>query len=469
MLKLFNSLSLKKEAFKPLKGKQVRIYSCGPTVYDYAHIGNFRAYLFYDLLKRWLEHEGYALRSVMNITNVDDKTIKGSHEEGKTLKEFTDFYEQAFFQDLNALGIKPYDFYPRATDFVPQMIQLIEKLLKKGMAYKGEDGSVYFKISAFKKYGRLSHLNLKELKAGASGRLQSDEYTKESVSDFALWKAYARDDRMVFWDAPFGRGRPGWHVECSAMSMHYLGESFDLHTGGVDLKFPHHENEIAQSEGATGKRFVRYWLHNEHLFVEGKKMSKRFKNFYTLRDVLAKGYSPRAVRLLLLSTHYRSQLNFTLEALDNAENTLRKMGEFAFRLRGANAVNGEKHLNSVLDKARKEFANALNDDLDVANALTSIFSFMREFNKAIDKGKVSSGQARGALDFLKDFDGVFSVVDWSATQEVSLEKEIKVLIEERERARKAKDFKKADEIRALLKSKGIILEDTSKGVVWKKG
>ncbi|MEM4254792.1 MAG: cysteine--tRNA ligase [Candidatus Norongarragalinales archaeon] len=468
MLKLFNSLSLKKENFKPLHGKSVSLYSCGPTVYNYAHLGNFRAYLFYDLLRRWLKHEGYALRSVMNITNVDDKTIRGSHEQGKTLKEFTGFYEQAFFQDLNALGIMPCDYYPRATDFVPQMIQLTEKLLDKGYAYEGEDGSVYYKISKFKRYGKLSHLNLEKLKAGGSGRVGEDEYTKENVRDFALWKAWTSDDRMVFWDSPFGRGRPGWHIECSAMSMHYLGESFDIHTGGVDLKFPHHENEIAQSEAATGKRFAKYWLHNEHLFVEGRKMSKRFNNFYTLRDVLAKGYSAKAVRLLLLSTHYRSQLNFTFKALDHAENTVKKLSEFAFRLKSASGGEGDASLDKVLVQTKNDFALALNDDLDVANALAAVFDFVKEFNKAIDKNKLSAVQAKSALEFLRELDSVFGVVDWNASQEVSLGKEVEKLVQEREKARKARDFKKADEIRALLKAKGIVLEDTAKGVVWKK-
>ena len=467
VLKLFNSLSLKKESFKPLHGKNVSLYSCGPTVYDYAHIGNFRAYLFYDLLRRWVKHEGFALKSIMNITDVDDKTIRGARSQGKTLSEYARFYEKAFFEDLNALGIEKYDAYPRATEHIPQMISLIEKLLTKGIAYKGEDGSIYFKISSFKNYGKLSHLDLKGLKAGASGRVGADEYDKESVSDFALWKAWTADDGEVSWGAPFGKGRPGWHIECSAMSMQYLGESFDIHTGGVDLKFPHHENEIAQSEGATGVRFVKCWLHNEHLFVEGRKMSKRFKNFYTLRDVLAKGYSPTALRLLLLSTHYRSQLNFTFEALDNAENTVKKLGEFAFRLNGVKGGKGAGVLDSALAGAKKSFAGALDDDLDVANALAAVFDFVKEFNKAVDEQKVSDTQAAEALEFLKEFDSVFGVVDWRASREVSLDAAIETLVEERELARKKKDFKRADEIRALLKSKGIILEDTPKGVVWK--
>ncbi|MFH1056240.1 MAG: cysteine--tRNA ligase [Candidatus Micrarchaeota archaeon] len=468
MLNLFNSLSLKKEEFKPLKGKSVGFYACGPTVYDHAHIGNFRAYLSADLLRKWLEHEGFEVKQVMNLTDVDDKTIKNSREQGKTLKEFTSFFSKAFFEDLDSLGIKRASVYPKATEHVREMISIIEKLLENGFAYRGEDGSVYYKISKFKNYGKLSHLNLKELKVGASGRLTADEYEKESVSDFALWKAWTPDDGEVFWNAPFGKGRPGWHIECSAMSMKYLGESFDIHAGGVDLKFPHHENEIAQSEGATGKPFVKYWLHNEHLLVDGRKMAKRFKNFYTLRDILAKGYSPKAIRFLLLSTHYRSQLNFTFEALENAENTVKKLGEFAFRLKNAASPNGDSKLDSLLEKTKKDFENAMNDDLDVSSALAVVFAFVKDFNKAVDENRLSKKTAGAALAFLKDFDGVFGVVDWAASEKTELSSEVERLVEEREAARKEKNFKRADEIRNLLKKKGILLEDSPKGVVWKK-
>ncbi len=461
-------MSLKKEGFKPLKGKSVGMYACGPTVYNYAHIGNFRAYLFSDLLRRWLEHEGYAVKLAMNLTDVDDKTIKGAREKGKSLKEFTSFYEKAFFEDLDSLGIKRAFAYPKATDHVKEMIGIIERLLEKGIAYIGEDGSVYYNLKKFKHYGLLSHIDLSELKAGASGRVAADEYEKEGVSDFALWKAWTPEDGSVFWQAPFGKGRPGWHVECSAMSMKYLGESFDIHAGGVDLKFPHHENEIAQSEGATGKKFVKYWLHNEHLLVDGRKMAKRFKNFFTLRDVLEKGYSPKAIRFLLLSTHYRSQLNFTFEALDNAENTVKKLGEFAFRLKNASSAKGDSKLEQLLERTRKDFEKAMNDDLDVANALAAVFAFTKEFNKAIDGGKVSKKTALNALEFLKEFDSVLGVVDWSFSERVSLDSEVKKLVEERENARKERNFRKADEIRDLLRKKGIILEDTPNGVVWKK-
>ena len=467
VLKLFNSISLKKETFKPIHQKRVGMYNCGPTVYDYAHIGNFRAYLFADLLRRWLEHEGYAVKQIMNITDVDDKTIRCSREQGKTLKEFTQYYEMAFFEDLHALGIKRAEKYPKATEHIPQMIALIEKLLKKGLAYKGEDGGIYFKISAFKAYGKLSHLNLNHLKTGASGRVGEDEYDKENASDFALWKAWTPEDGKVFWNAPFGKGRPGWHVECSAMSTEYLGEAFDVHTGGVDLKFPHHENEIAQSRGA-GAKFSRYWLHNEHLLVDGKKMSKRFNNFYTLRDILAKGFSPKAMRFLLLSTHYHSQLNFTLQALEHAENTVKHLGEFAFRLKGIGHDKGDASFDDILTKTEKAFQQAMNDDLDVASALAVFFAFTKEFNRGIDEGKISRKTASKALEFVKEFDGVFECVDWAATGEAVLDEEAKRLIGEREDARAKKDFKRADKIRAFLLKKGIVLEDTVKGAVWKK-
>lgn len=469
IVRLFNSLSLEKEEFKPLHGKKVGFYACGPTLYDYPHIGNYRAFLFYDLLQKWLEHEGYAVKMVMNITDVDDKTIKKSREQGKTLDWLYDFYSQPFFESLKTLEIKPASEYPRATKHIPEMIGLIQALLDNRIAYKGEDGSVYFHISKFKDYGKLSHLNIEGLKAGASGRVGADEYDKESVSDFALWKAWTPDDGDVVWDAPFGKGRPGWHIECSAMSMHYLGKTLDIHAGGIDLKFPHHENEIAQSEGATHKHFAKYWVHNEHLLVNGTKMAKRLKNFYTLNDILDKGYSPKALRLLLLSTHYRSQLNFTFEALENAQNTSKKLGELAFRLKQVSTSKGkDPEAGKMLEKTREDLAQALNDDLDVANALVAVFAFAHDVNKLIDENKLSKKSAGKAMAFLEEFDSVFGAVDWSQAEEVSLGVEISKLVEERESARKKKDFKRADEIRDLLKKKGIILQDTPNGVVWKK-
>src|SRR3989338_8353872 len=307
-LKLYNTLTRKKEVFKPIKDKIVNLYTCGPTIYDYAHIGNFRAYICSDILKRYLKYKGFKVKHIMNITDVDDKTIKGANQQKISLKDYTKKYEKIFFEDIEALNIDKADVFPKATEHIKEMIDLVKKLLKNGIAYKSEDGSIYYDISKFKDYGKLSHTKIKELKEGA--RVNQDSYEKESANDFALWKAYHEEDGNIFWQTEIGKGRPGWHIECSAMSMKYLGSHFDIHAGGVDLVFPHHENEIAQSEAFTGKKFVNYWFHNEHLLVDGRKMSKSLGNYYTLRDLLTKNYNPKAIRYLLLSTHYRQQLNF---------------------------------------------------------------------------------------------------------------------------------------------------------------
>jgi cysteinyl-tRNA synthetase len=440
------------------------MYSCGPTVYNYAHIGNFRAYVFSDLLRRYLEFKGFKVKLVMNVTNVDDKTIKGSREARKPLAEFTKFYENAFFSDLQALEIKPAFAYPRATENIPQMIALIEKLLKKGVAYKGTDGSVYYSIKKFSDYGKLSHL--KGLQTGASGRVASDDYEKESASDFALWKAYAAEDGDVFWNAAFGKGRPGWHIECSAMSTSLLGEPFDIHTGGVDLRFPHHENEIAQSTAASGKPLAKFWLHNEHLLVDGQKMAKRSHNFFTLRDVLAKGYSAKAVRFLLISTHYRSQLNFTFQALDAATNTVRKISDFYARLEQAQAPKENKSIAKALTSCEKEFEKKMDGDLDVSQALAAVFDFMRLANKALDEETLDAKTASKVRSFFDKLDSVFCFIE--KQEALALGDEVSKLVTERENARKKRDFKRADEIRDLLRKKGIVLEDTPKGVTWKK-
>ena len=327
MLKLYNTLSRRKEIFKPIKNNKVGMYTCGPTVYYYPHIGNYRAYIVADILKRYLKYKGFKIDHVMNITDVDDKTIRDSQKQNLSLKEFTSKYEKAFLEDLNTLNIQKPDRLARATEHIKEMENLIKKLIDKGFAYKGKDNSIYYSISKFKDYGKLSKIKIKELKAGA--RVKQDEYEKKQVSDFALWKAWDKEDGNVFWETEFGKGRPGWHIECSAMSSKYLGDQFDIHTGGIDLIFPHHENEIAQSEGASGKKpFVKYWIHNEWLLIEGKKMSKSFGNFYTLRDILNKGYSPMSIRYVLLSTHYRQQMNFTFKKLDAAKNSLQRWGNF---------------------------------------------------------------------------------------------------------------------------------------------
>lgn len=467
MLKLFNTLSRKKEVFKPLEGGVVKFYACGPTSYDFAHIGNFRAYLASDLLHRYLEYKGFRVKQVMNITDVDDKTIRGARAQGISLKEFTRKYEAAFFEDLDALGIKRASVYPRATEHILEMIALIQKLLEKRFAYKGSDGSVYYNVSKFKEYGKLSHLNVSELKAGA--RVSQDSYDKTQASDFALWKAWSKEDGEVFWNAPapLGKGRPGWHIECSAMSMKYLGETFDIHAGGVDLIFPHHENEIAQSEGATGKQFVRYWFHNEHLLVEGRKMAKSLGNFFTLRDILAKGFSPKAVRFLLLSAHYRQQLNFTFNALENVENTVARLEEFVSRLNESNTGKAKDvEVKKSLECARKEFIKQMDDDLNAPLALAAVFNLVKEANKAIAENALSAAVAREVKDFmLNEFNAVFGVIEEKPARELG--KEAKKLIQEREQARARGDFKRADEIRLLLRKQGIILEDSKNGVKWK--
>ncbi len=462
-LKFYNTLTRKKQVFKPIKEGFVSMYSCGPTVYNFPHIGNYRAYVFSDFLKRYLLYKGFNVNHVMNITDVDDKTIRDSQKEGVSLKEFTTRYEKGFFEDLNALNIVPADYYPRATETVPEMIVIIKKLIENGIAYKGEDGSIYYHIEKFKDYGKLANIKVKDLKAGASGRIKKDEYDKEHVQDFALWKSWDASDGDVFWETDVGRGRPGWHIECSAMSMKFLGESFDIHTGGVDLIFPHHQNEIAQSEGCTDKKFVNFWLHNEWLLVDGKKMSKSLGNFYTLRDVLAKGFDPLSVRYLLLSTHYRQQLNFTFDGLDASKNALQRLKDLLIKLKNS---NGEGHdVSKLVSKIKKDFVKSLDDDLQISSALSVVFDFVREINTVIDE--LSNSDARKVIDCFLDFDKVLGLsLDKVVSEELS--DDIQDLVDKREEFRKNKDFKKADDIRDLLKSKGIVLEDTPQGVRWKR-
>ena len=464
-MRFYNTLTRKKEEFKPLEKGVVRIYTCGPTVYDYAHIGNFRTYVFQDLLRRWLEYRGYKVIQVMNITDVDDKTIRGARREGISLKEYTERYIKAFFEDIKTLNIEKAEYYPKATEHIKEMVELIKKLLEKGYAYKAEDGSTYYDISKFKEYGKLSKIKIEELKPGA--RVKADQYAKEEARDFALWKAWDEEDGDVYWETELGKGRPGWHIECSAMALKYLGETIDIHSGGVDLIFPHHENEIAQSEAVTGKPFARFWLHSEHLMVEGRKMAKSLGNFYTLRDLLKMGYSPKAIRFLLLSTHYRQQLNFTFEALKAAEKTIERLQIFMERLKEANGTGCGKQIEKLMEKVKEEFETALDDDLDINTALASLFEFIREVNKLIDENKLSKQEARMVRELMLKFDKVLGVIGEEEKEE-ELPKEIMELIRKREEARKRKEWETADQIREKLREMGIIIEDTPTGTKWRR-
>ncbi len=466
-LRLYNTLTRKKEIFKPIDKNLVKFYSCGPTVYDYAHIGNFRAYVCSDILKRYLKYSGYKVKHVMNITDVDDKTIKRANEEKISLKDYTKKYENAFFEDLEKLNIEKADFFPRATEHISEMVEIIKNLLNKKVGYKSEDGSIYFDISKFKSYGKLSHTKVTELMKGA--RVSQDSYDKEEAKDFALWKAYHNEDGDVFWEREIGKGRPGWHIECSAMSMKYLGEHFDIHSGGIDLIFPHHENEIAQSEAFTKKKFVNYWFHNEHLQVNGQKMSKSLGNFFTLRDLLNKNHNAKAIRYLLLSAHYRMQLNFTEESVKAAEHTVQRLNDFIMNLKSIkdtqikNPVKNDG-IKKLIAEAKKDFEKSMDDDLNISNALAVIFDFVKEINTLVMKNKVGKSDAEKIIKFMNDIDGVLGVLE---ENEEKLSKEIKNLVDEREKARKEKDFAKSDKIRNELKEKGIILEDTKDGVRWK--
>ena len=462
-LQFFNTLTRRKEDFIPLNPPHVGMYTCGPTVYNYAHIGNFRAFVFQDLLRRYLEYRGYdannpyIVNHVMNITDVEDKIIRTVRETGKSLREVTDFYTQEFFRDLDALDIKRAHVTPRATDYIPKMIKLIEKLVAKKHAYVAEDGSVYFSIKSFKDYGKLSHLNLDDLQLGA--RVSHDEYDKEHVADFALWKAWDEKDGAVKWDSPWGPGRPGWHIECSVMSMEHLDETFDIHCGGEDLIFPHHEDEIAQSEAATGKPFVRCWLHNAHLLVEGKKMSKSLGNFYTLRDLLAKGWTGREVRYALICAHYREQLNFTFEGLQAARSALQRIDEFLLKVQEIARAPASDSFDPP-HMAGLHFMNAMDDDLNISGALGALFDFIRFVNKKMVEGSLRPSEAQAVLD---EWEQIDKVLGFGMPKKSEVPAEVQQLVKERQAARKAKNFKRSDEIRDQLSKLGWVIKDTPKG------
>lgn len=467
-MKLFNTETRAKEELIPSEDQHIRMYTCGPTVYNYAHIGNFRTYVFEDLLRRALKFFGYKVTQVMNITDIDDKTIRGALAEKVSLKTFTDRYTQAFFEDLQTLKIEKVEYYPHATDFIPQMIEIVQGLLDRRVAYRGADGSIYYAIEKFPTYGRLSHLHLDELKAGASERVAADEYDKEHVADFVLWKSYdAARDGQIFWESPFGKGRPGWHIECSAMAMNILGKTLDIHVGGVDNMFPHHENEIAQSEAFTHQRFVRYWLHSEHLLVDHKKMSKSLGNFFTLRDLLHKGYSGVQVRYLLLQTHYRTQLNFSFAGLDAAAKSLERLGDFIIRLRQIDQMVSSGDVEPFLKKSHQLFSEALADDLNISAALAALFDLVREINGLCDSGKVSKEEAHKTLYLFEQFDQVLAVLPLQPVSE-EIPFDLQQLLADREAARTAKNWKAADSARDQISARGYLIEDTPAGARLKK-
>ncbi len=455
-LKFYNTLTREKEDFSPIDPKEVRMYTCGPTVYNYPHIGNYRAYIFADTLKRVLLYEGFKVKHIMNITDIDDKTIRDSQKAGKSLKEFTEFYTEGFLKDIKSLNILNPTKFTKATDYIVEMVEIIKKLLDKGIAYKSPDSSVYYDIKKFKNYGQLSHLVLENQKENASGRIKSDEYEKENAQDFALWKAWDKNDGDVFWENELGKGRPGWHIECSAMSMTNLGESFDLHTGGVDNIFPHHENEIAQSEGATGKHFVKYWMHNEWLLIDYKKMAKSEGTFYLLKDLIDKGINPIAYRFWLLMANYRTKMNFNWEALEGAETALKRLYRLYAGLHPvARERQGGEETGKVAEEYSAKFKEYLEDDLDTPKALTVLWDVLKNEN-------ISNADKKATV---LDFDKVLGLGFENAKKELDekiqeiIPEEIIKLAEERELARKNKDFPKSDDLRKELIDLGYEIKD----------
>jgi cysteinyl-tRNA synthetase len=462
ILRLYDSLLREEKPVLPSDGKTIRLYTCGPTIYDFAHIGNFRTFLFEDLLRRTLKLFGFSVYQVMNLTDVDDKTIRGSIQKGISLKEYTDKYKASFFEDLDALRIERAESYPEATAYIAGMIDMIKTLEEKGAAYKHTDGSVYFSLSKAKDYGKLSHLDMSSLKHGASGRILGDDYTREGIADFVLWKAYDPErDGTVFWESPWGKGRPGWHLECSVMAKQLLGETIDLHAGGVDLIFPHHENEIAQSETCTGKPFSLHWAHAEHLLVDHKKMSKREGNFYTLRDLLAKGYSPLAIRFFLQSNHYRTQLNFSFQGLDAALASIKRIRDCVERCKAlAKAEVPENEWKNTVIRFRNRFYDALAQDLNISEALAVLFEFIRATNQFLDQSQLTPGDCTHALEFFKVVDSILAVME---PESEAVPPAVTQLLAERLEARKQKEWAKSDALRGQINALGFLVEDLPDG------
>ena len=465
MLRIHNTLSGQVEEFRPMVEAEAKFYYCGPTVWDYGHIGNFRSAIAADILRRYLRFKGFRVTHVMNLTDVDDRIIAKAAEAGKTLDEYTQKYIDAFWEDFEALGCERPEVAPRATKHITEMAGLIARLEQNGHAYHS-DGSIYYRIKSFPDYGKLSKINFEGNIAGGSARVDTDKYDKEDARDFALWKAPNSGDEPA-WDSEIGRGRPGWHIECSAMSMKYLGETFDLHVGGIDLVFPHHENEIAQSEGATGKQFARYWYHFEHLKVEGETMSKSKGNYYTFRDLAAKGLSAAAIRYFLLSVPFRKQLNFTFEAVRGAEKTVESLRDFRARLQEAKTAAGrDEALQAAMEKALTDFEAGMDDDLNTSVALAAVHELSREVNTVLARRQLPAENQREILAAIGRIDSVLNI--FGEHQREMLDSEIQTLIDERQDARHRRDFARADQIRDELAERGIILEDTKDGVRWKK-
>lgn len=462
-LRFYNTLTQTVEPFST-RDNVVRMYSCGPTVYNYAHIGNLRSFVFPDILRRWLRARGYTLQHVMNITDIDDKIIRNANAAGKSINEFTSVYTAAFLDDIATLRLERPEQIAPATKHIPEMVEAVVQLAARGHTYVSE-GSVYYRIATFPGYGKLSHNDFSGIRAGA--RVDVDEYDKDDARDFVLWKAAKEDEPS--WDTPIGKGRPGWHIECSAMAMKYLGEQLDIHTGGVDLMFPHHENEIAQAEGITGRQFVRFWLHAEHLSVEGQKMSKSLGNVYTLHDIMGKGFPPEALRYLLASVPYRKKLNFTFDGLKAATTSIERLRNYELRLKTAKFADG---LNEALEAraraATAAFEEAMDDDLNTAEALAAVYEYVRDTNSAMDLGEFLAGNVASALAFLAEFDSIFEVLKPTAKVGGISDAEIETLVAKRASAKKARDFARADEVRKQLADQGVILEDTKEGVRWKR-
>ena len=459
-LHLYNSYKREKESFEPIRDGYVGLYTCGPTVYDYAHIGNFRTFIFEDLLKRWLIHLGYDVKHVMNITDVDDKTIKKANDESVALNIITDRYTSCFMEDLKWLKMIPADEFPRATDYIDKMISMIQTLLDKNFAYKDNDGSVYFDINSFQEYGCLTNLNIKGQKQ--TKRINDDEYEKDSPQDFALWKGWKKEDGDIVWNAPWGKGRPGWHIECSAMSIDALGDHFDIHCGGIDNMFPHHENEIAQSVCSTGKPFVNYWLHSEFLLVDGGKMSKSLGNYYTIKDLINKGFSAESIRYQLLSGHYRTKISFSINKKHESDKVVERVSDFHELL---SQKIKKISLDNSLPQIYSEFSNAMNDDLNTPQALAIFFEWMKYESKKIKDNSLSSKEISAAWNFLKIFNSIF---DFVKIDSLIIPDKIKDMLNKRKKARQERDWILSDKIRISLKTAGWSVDDTPEGQKLKK-